>query len=180
MPAEDCRNLVNYYKYWETEAILADLNTKRFNYSVLCANVQGDFNVSCIIRSANAFLAKEVIIYGKRKFDRRGAVGTYHYTNFRHVRIEETENLDKIISEFDVIVGIDNIVNAKPINNYSWDKNKKTLICFGEEQAGIPEAVIKKCHEILYIPQYGSVRSLNCASAAAIALYDYCNKTIES
>lgn len=175
-PAPDTRNVVDFYKYWTNEAILADLDTKRNNFSVLCTNIQGDFNVSCIIRSANAFLAKEVIIYGKKKYDRRGTVGTHNYTRFKHVRVDE--DLDKIFSEFDVIVGIDNVENSKPINSYPWDKNKKTLICFGEEQSGIPADVLKRCNDILYIKQYGSVRSLNCASAAAITLYDYCSKAV--
>ena len=176
MIEKDTRNIIDYYKYWETEAVLADLDTKRFNYSILCTNIQGDFNVSCIIRAANAFLAKEVIIFGKKKFDRRGCVGTHHYTNFKHVRVDEENNLDKILSEFELIIGIDNVKDANPINTYQWNKDKKTLICFGEEQKGLPEQILQRCHNLLYIQQYGSVRSLNCASAAAIALYDYCSK----
>lgn len=171
---EDGRNIIDYYWYWEHEAIIADLDQKRFNYSVLCTNIHGDYNISCIIRSANAFLAKEVIIYGKKKFDTRGCVGTNHYTKFKHVKVDE--DLDKILSEFDIIIGIDNIKNATPINDYKWDKNKKTLICFGEEQKGLPQQLINKCNDLVYIKQYGSVRSLNCASAASIVLYDYCNK----
>lgn len=174
---EDTRNIQPWFKYWTDEAIRADLDIKRYNYSVLCTNIHGDFNISCIIRSANAFLAKEVIIYGKRKYDTRGCVGTNHYTNFKHVKIED--DLDKILSEYNEIIGIDNIPNAKPINSFSWDKNKKTLICFGEEHFGLCEEVIKRCHHLLYIKQYGSVRSLNCASAASIVLYDYCNKVVE-
>jgi tRNA G18 (ribose-2'-O)-methylase SpoU len=64
----------------------ADLDDKRFNYSVVCCNIGNDFNIATVIRNANAFLAQEVVIYGNKKYDRRGTVGTHHYTNFRHVR----------------------------------------------------------------------------------------------
>lgn len=174
---KESRNIINYYKYWSTEAIKADLDSKRFNYSILCSNLYNDFNISCVIRTANAFLASEVIIYGRKKWDRRGAVGTQNYTNFKHVR-EETD-LNALFSQFDEIVGIDNLDNSKDISNYNWNKNKKTLICFGQEQVGLPEEVINSCNDILYIKQYGSVRSLNVGVASGIAMYDYVTKTTQ-
>ena len=119
---EDNRNIIDYYKYWNTDAIIADLDTKRQNYSILISNKLNDFNIGSVIRNANAFMAKEVILYGKKKFDHRGAVGTHHYTHFRHVKtINELNELD--LSE-SFIVGVDNIENAKPIENFIWPKNR--------------------------------------------------------
>lgn len=171
---EDNRNVLEIYKYWQTEAIKADLDEKRFNYSVLCSNLYNDFNLSAIVRNSNAFLAKEVIIYGSKKWDRRGAVGTQNYTNFRHVR--EIDYLGNLFKEFDIVIGIDNIENSNDISQYKWDKNLKTLICFGQEQVGLPEEVLSACDELLYIKQYGSVRSLNVGTASGIAMYDYVSK----
>jgi len=172
---EDNRNILNYYKYWENEAILADLDEKRFNYSVLCSNLYNDFNLGTVIRNANAFLASEVIIYGRKIWDRRAAVGTQNYTHFKHVR-EENE-LNDVIDEFDLIIGIDNLDNSKDISNHDWNSEKKTLICFGQEQVGLPDEVLDACHELLYIKQFGSVRSLNVGTASGIAMYDYVTKT---
>jgi tRNA G18 (ribose-2'-O)-methylase SpoU len=171
---KDTRNIIDYYHYWNNEAILTDLDTKRHNFSILCSNIGYDFNLSSVVRNSNAFLAKEVIIYGRKKYDRRGAVGTHNYTHFKHVK--ETDNLDEVFSEFNLVVGIDNINTAKPIENFKWDSNIKTLICFGQEQIGLPQEVIQRCHHLLYIKQYGSVRSLNVGCASAIVMYDYCNK----
>jgi len=172
---EDSRNIINYYKYWETDAIKADLDSKRFNYSILCSNIHNDFNIGTCIRNANAFLAKEVIIYGKKKWDRRAAVGTQNYTDFNHVR--ESEDLSEVFSKYDKIVGIDNVDSAKDIAKHSWNKDAKTLICFGQEQVGLPEEVLSACDEVLYIQQYGSVRSLNVGVASGITMYDYVSKT---
>jgi len=170
----DTRNIIDYYKYWQQDAILADLDTKRHNFSILCSNVGHDFNLGSIVRAGNAFLAKEVVIYGRKKYDRRGCVGTQNYTHFKHVR--ETDNLAALFAEFDLVVGIDNIPGAEPIEEFEWSPNVKTLICFGQEQIGLPQEVISKCHKLLYICQYGSVRSLNVGCASAIVMYDYVKK----
>lgn len=169
------KNVVDYYEYWETEAVKADLDTKRFNYSILCSNLMYDINISSVIRNANAFLASEVIIYGRKKWDRRGAVGTQNYTHFRHVR--EIDDLNGLFNEFHSIVGIDNLDNSKDISDYYWNSDIKTLICFGQEQVGLPDEVLSACDETLYIKQYGSVRSLNVGVASGIAMYNYVTKT---
>ena len=165
------RNVIDYYRYWTTEAVRADLDSKRFNYGVLCANIQGDFNIGSVIRSANAFLAREVIIYGKKRYDPRGTVGTHHYENFRHVRL--TDSLVEAVKGYDRIVGIDNIDRALPIDEMRVDRDEKVLLCFGEEDSGLPKEVMDICNEFAYIRQFGSVRSLNVGCAAAISLFEY-------
>ena len=168
----ETRNIVDYYAYWENEAIRADLDKKRFNYSILCVNLQHDLNLSNIIRSSNAFLAKEVIIYGRKKYDRRGAVGTYNYMHFKHVR--EADGLPEVFDKYDNVIGVDNVDDAVAIGDYNWNTEEDTLICFGQESNGLPEEILDKCNDIVYIRQYGSVRSLNVASAASVIMNDYC------
>lgn len=172
----DGRNIIDKYWFWTNQQIKEDLDSKRFNYSVLCCNIVGDFNISCVVRSANAFLAKDVIIYGKKRFDKRGCVGVHHYTDFTFVKYADDNQLDRIFSEFDLIVGVDNVVDALDVNQVEWDKNLKTLICFGEEHVGIHPDILKRCHKLVYIKQYGSVRSLNVAAAASIIMNSYCSK----
>lgn len=172
----DTRNIIDYYKYWSTDAIKADLDTKRNNFSILCANIAGDFNVGTVIRCANAFLAKEVIIYGRKQFDRRGTVGTHNYENFKHVRtVDELNDLKDNYLNGSTLIGVDNIVSAKAINDYVWP-DKHFVLCFGEEQLGIPDEIKVLCNDFVYIQQYGSVRSLNVGVAAGIAMYDIVGK----
>jgi tRNA G18 (ribose-2'-O)-methylase SpoU len=171
---EDNRNIIDYYKYWNTDAIIADLDTKRQNYSILISNKLNDFNIGSVIRNANAFMAKEVILYGKKKFDHRGAVGTHHYTHFRHVKtINELNELD--LSE-SFIVGVDNIENAKPIENFIWPKNQHIVLVFGQEDVGLAPELLALCQECVYIKQYGSVRSLNVGCASAITMFSLCSQ----
>ena len=179
--APDNRNLIDHYKYWTDDAIVADLETKRFNYSVLCCNIGNDFNISTVVRNANAFLAKEVVIYGNKKYDRRGTVGTHHYTNFRHVKsIDNLQSyIEETFSKFEnkvKLLGIDNVCEAKDINAFDFDPNVHYIMVFGQEQIGIPENVLHICDELLYIPQYGSVRSINVGTASGIIMNNYCAK----
>lgn len=173
LTSTDNRNVLDVYKYWTTEAIKADLDTKRHNFSVLISNKFNDFNIGSVIRNANAFLAKEIIIYGRRKFDPRGTVGTVHYENFRHVKVVE-----ELVFPDSVIVGMDNIPSAKPIETFEWPKDKHVIMAFGQEQSGLPEEIINICHHMVYIRQYGSVRSLNVGCASAITMFDYCQKVL--
>ena len=185
----DTRNLIDHYKYWNDDAIRADLDDKRFNYSVVCCNIGNDFNIATVIRNANAFLAKEVVIYGNKKYDRRGTVGTHHYSNFRHVKTIEdlhsyVSNLrsgdciqsDKNGSGMVRLVGIDNVDESSDVNEYNFDPNIHYVMIFGQEQIGIPQNVLDMCDDILYIPQYGSVRSINVGTASGIIMNNYCSK----
>lgn len=169
----ETRNVIDYYHYWKTEAIKADLDSKRHNFGALVSNVLNDFNIGSVIRNANAFLAREVIIYGRGAWDRRGSVGTHLYSNLRHVKV--TDDLAAAISGYRV-VGFDNVPGSKPVEDFAWDGDKPYLMIFGQEQTGVPEELLSVCHDVLYIKQYGSVRSLNVGCASAIAMYDYCRK----
>ena len=80
----DRRNVVDRYRYWSVEAIVADLDTRRHDFHVAIENWQHDFNIGTIVRSANAFLAREVHIVGLRRWNRRGAMVTDRYQHVRH------------------------------------------------------------------------------------------------
>ena len=171
------RNIIDHYHYWSHEAILADLDTKRHNFTVVCCNLGNDFNIATVIRNSNAFLAKEVWVYGKKQWDRRGAVGTHNYSRIKHFKT--LEELHKAMDDIpdSVIVSVDNIPSAVPVDDFHWDKNKHYFIIMGQEQIGIPQEVLDISEHCVYIKQYGSVRSLNVGTASGIIMYDYCRKT---
>lgn len=167
-------NVIDYYKEWELDQIKADLDTKRLPFTVGFENISGDFNKATGIRNANAFMAKECWIIGSRRWDKRGAVGTQHYNHIKY-----STSLDNIyINEPEVRnarwVAIDNVPGAIPITSYTWQTD--TFMIFGEEQRGLSPMALGMADDIVYIPQLGSVRSLNVGTAAGIAMYDYVSK----
>ncbi|MGH2728571.1 MAG: rRNA methyltransferase, partial [Actinomycetota bacterium] len=70
----DRRNVVDSYHYWRLDAIVADLDSRRHPFHVAVENWQQDRNIGAVVRNANAFLAAEVHIVGRRSWNRRGAM----------------------------------------------------------------------------------------------------------
>jgi tRNA G18 (ribose-2'-O)-methylase SpoU len=169
----DHRNVIDVYKYWTVEAIKGNLDTKRHNFSVLISNQFKDFNIGTVIRNANAFLAREVIVFGRRQYDRRGAVGTYLYENLKFVKFVEELDLKDCC-----VIGFDTGDDAVPVETFQWPKDKHVVMVFGQEDVGLVPELRNLCEKILYIKQYGSVRSLNVGCASSIAMYDYCTKVL--
>lgn len=165
----DGRNLIDFFWYWKQEDIIKHLDTKRQPFSILCCNIHGDYNLSCVIRSSNAFLAEKVYIYGKKKWDARGAVGAHKYQHVIHIPEGQLDSFPELL-EYNWI-GVDNVKDATPVEDFEWPENP--LLCFGEEQLGLPNDLIKKMKRMVYIEQHGTVRSLNVATAAGIVMQDF-------
>ena len=47
---------------------------------------------------------------------------------------------------------------------------------FGEEQRGLSKEALALADHVVYIPMWGSVRSLNVGTSSGIAMYDYAMK----
>jgi tRNA G18 (ribose-2'-O)-methylase SpoU len=164
----DTRNVVDRYRYWRHDAIVADLDTRRHPFHVAIENWQHDFNIGSIVRTANAFLAAEVHIVGKRRWNRRGAMVTVTYQHIRHH--EYVEQLSAFCSDKSlVLVGVDNFPDSVPIEGY--DLPRECCLLFGQEGPGLTDAARDACAVTLSIAQFGSTRSINAGAAAAIAMH---------
>jgi len=174
----DTRNVIDFYKGWETDAIRADLDTNRIPFIAAFEHVNGDFNKATGIRNTNGFLGREVWIVGERakRYDKRGTVGTHHY---EHVKYYDNwvealySTTPEIFCEY-VPVAIDNVPGAVSMTDFDWPE--KTLMMFGEEQRGLSEYALELAHHKVYIPMRGSVRSFNVGTASGIAMYEYCKR----
>jgi tRNA G18 (ribose-2'-O)-methylase SpoU len=80
----DSRNVVDRYRYWRRDAIVADLDARRHPFHVAVENWEHDLNIGTVVRNANAFLAAEVHIVGRRRWNRRGAMVTDRYQHVLH------------------------------------------------------------------------------------------------
>ena len=80
----DRRNVLDKYRYWKVDAIVADLNTKRHTLQIAIENWQHDLNIGSIVRTANAFNVAAVHIIGKKDWNRRGAMVTDRYLRVIH------------------------------------------------------------------------------------------------
>ena len=166
----DRRNVVDRYRYWRLEAIVADLDQRRHEFHVAIENWTHDFNIGSVVRTANAFLAAEVHVVGRRRWNRRGAMVTDRYQHVRHhpdpsdLRAwADTEDL--------MVIGVDNLPGARAFERYPLPR--RCVLLFGQEGPGLSEAARQACHLVLSIAQYGSTRSINAGAAAAIAMHGW-------
>jgi len=164
----DRRNVVDRYRYWRREAIVADLDARRHPFHVAIENWQHDLNIGSVVRTANAFLAAEVHIVGTRRWNRRGAMVTDRYQHLRyHGSVAE---LAAWAREHDLaLVGVDNLPGSVPLESY--DLPDRVVLLFGQEGPGLSNGARQACDVTLSIAQYGSTRSINAGAAAAIAMH---------
>jgi tRNA G18 (ribose-2'-O)-methylase SpoU len=168
--AGDRRNVGAAYRYWKREAIIADLDSRRHPFHVAIENWQHDFNIGTVVRNANAFLAAEVHIVGKRRWNRRGAMVTDRY---QHVRHHETLGgfADWATSEGLEIIGIDILAGAEPIERTALPR--RCVLLFGQEGPGLSAEARAMCSRVCSIAQFGSTRSINAGVASGIAMHTW-------
>ena len=166
----DSRNVVDGYRYWTMEAIVADLDTKRHSFHVAIENWQHDMNIGSIVRTANAFLAHTVHIIGRRRWNKRGAMVTDRY---QHVLHHETikDLLDYATEHALPIVAIDNVERSEAIEKTVLPA--QCILLFGQEGPGLSREAIAAADQVVEITQYGSTRSLNASAAAAIVMHQW-------
>jgi tRNA G18 (ribose-2'-O)-methylase SpoU len=164
----DRRNVVDKYRYWRLEAIVEDLDRQRHPFHVAIENWQHDLNIGSVVRTANAFLAREVHIVGNRKWNRRGAMVTDRYQHVRHH--PQLADLAAYAEQHSLpVIGIDNLPGSVPLETYELPES--CVLLFGQEGPGLTEAAHEICTDVLNIAQYGSTRSINASAAAAIAMH---------
>jgi len=164
----DRRNVVDKYRYWRLDAIVEDLDRQRHPFHIAIENWQHDLNIGSVVRTANAFLAREVHIVGNRKWNRRGAMVTDRYQHVRHH--PSLADLKSYADEHDLpVIGIDNLPGSVPLETYELPA--ACVLLFGQEGPGLTAAAHEICADVLNIAQYGSTRSINASAAAAIAMH---------
>ncbi|NUR06248.1 MAG: rRNA methyltransferase [Nocardioidaceae bacterium] len=166
----DRRNVVDRYRYWRVDAIVADLDTRRHGFHVAIENWQHDFNIGTIVRTANAFLAREVHIVGNRRWNRRGAMVTDRYQHIRH-HPDVAALAEHLHARGVSLLGIDNLPGSEPIETLRLPE--AVCLLFGQEGPGLSAAAREACDGTFSIAQFGSTRSINASAAAAIAMHTW-------
>ena len=170
LAAGDRRNVADRYRYWRHEAIVADLDRRRHPFHVAVENWQHDLNIGAVVRNANAFLAAEVHIVGRRRWNKRGAMVTDRYQHVRHHPTLEAFGA-WAAGEALPVLGIDNLPGAVPIDGYPLPH--RCALLFGQEGPGLSEAARELAAAVLAIRQFGSTRSINAAAASAVAMHEW-------
>ena len=171
---EDTRNLIDEYKGLSNEQVFSELSKKRNSLEIAIENVEHDFNIGSIVRTANSFNVSKVHIIGRKKYNRRGAMCTDKYLEIMH-----HASLDEFLKTQEgreLITIENNTPRALPLHDKKFTPN--TTLIFGSENNGITQELLEKAHDVRYIESFGSTRSVNVGAAAAIAMYEWIRQNI--
>jgi tRNA G18 (ribose-2'-O)-methylase SpoU len=164
----DRRNVVDAYRYWTVEAIVADLDARRHPFHVAIENLGHDFNIGSIVRTANAFNAASVRIVGRRRWNRRGAMVTDRYLHVAHH--DDPADLAAWAGDLDLpLIGVDNVEGSVALE--TADLPAACVLVLGEEGSGLSPQMLEVCSSTVAIAQYGSTRSINVGAAAAVVMH---------
>lgn len=166
----DRRNVIDRYRYWSVDAIVADLDRRRHGCHVAIENWEHDFNIGTVVRNANAFLVGAVHIIGPHRWDRRGAMSTHRYQHLHHH--PDIDTFAAWAGEHGMpIVAIDNVAGAVPIESTALPEHG--VLVFGQEGPGLSPEALARATMTCSITQWGSTRSLNAGVASGIAMYEW-------
>jgi len=166
----DTRNVVDAYRYWTREAIIADIDTRRHPLHIAIENFGNDANIGAVVRTANAFAVDTVHIVGRRRWNRRGAMVTDRYQRLCHH--DATEGLLAFAVDAGLtVVAVDNVPGAARLEDVELPR--ACLLVFGQEGPGITSEASAGAELTVSIAQFGSTRSINAGVAAGIAMHSW-------
>jgi tRNA G18 (ribose-2'-O)-methylase SpoU len=140
---------------------------------VACAVMRSRVNLSHIVRSCGCFGIGRVIACGAGGLDRRIARdGADEVVLEVHRSLPPV--LDRLRAEGHELVGLEQASGSESLFEFSFVH--KTALVVGNERTGLEPEVLAKLDRVAEIPMAGLPHSLNAATSAAIAIYEYCRQ----
>ena len=152
---------------------LIDISKSKSSNPIIVAldGVTDPHNFGAIIRSAEAFDCKGIIVPQRRSAGLTGTVAKVAAGALEHIPVSRVVNLNRAIDELKkkgfLIIGLSG-EGQVPISEFK--EKAPFLVIVGAENKGISLLVQKKCDYLLKIPLKGKTSSLNASIAAAISL----------
>lgn len=140
---------------------------------VACVPMRSNVNISQIARTASACAVEKMIICGNASLTQKIARdATSELTVSTHRSLGPV--LKKLKQEGYNIVGIEQTSNSQNIHHFAF--KRRTVLVIGNERLGISEEILNQLDDVIEIPVWGLPHSYNAASAANMALYEYCRQ----
>ena len=140
---------------------------------VACPPMRSNVNLSRIVRAAGCCGVRRVVCCGNAK-----VVGKIARDAGEAVEIEIHRTLPPVLQRLRAegfqIVGLEQTTNSASIFEFAFQR--KTVLVVGNERAGIEEETLRMLDHALEIPVYGRPYAHNAATAAAMALYEFCRQ----
>lgn len=140
---------------------------------VACAPLRSNVNLSRIVRVASCCGVARVIACGTAKvIDKIARDGAEAIT------IETHRTLPPVLVELKRegyrLVGLEQTSGSRSLHEYRFQR--RTVLIVGNERAGLTDDILKLVDDVVEIPVYGLPYSYNVATAASMALYEFCRQ----
>jgi len=134
-------------------------------------------NVGAIIRSAEAFDCKGIILPQRRSAGLTGTVAKVAAGALEYLPVSRVVNLNRALEQLKkngfLIIGL---TGDAPLSILDFQDKTPLVVIVGSEDKGISLLTQKKCDFLLSIPLKGKTSSLNASVAGAISLFHLTSK----
>lgn len=153
----------------------SNFEKKRFPITLVCDNITNAPNIGSLFRAADAFGVEELIFCGDNismgKRMTKTSRATEKYVKY-NVEADINVVIDRLKTSNHFCIGLEITEKSEALTNLSLDTNQPIALILGDENFGISETILKKCHKVIHINMFGNNSSMNVVQAASIALYE--------
>jgi tRNA G18 (ribose-2'-O)-methylase SpoU len=149
----------------------------KFPLVVVLDHVRSLYNVGSVFRTSDAFRLQGVCLCGitatpphpeihKTALGAEDSVAWTHYD-------QTMEAVSELRAEGYTIVSVEQTVDSVMLDQFHREPGKKYALVFGNEVAGVEQAVVDASDFSLEIPQYGTKHSLNVSVSVGVILWHF-------
>jgi tRNA G18 (ribose-2'-O)-methylase SpoU len=140
---------------------------------VVCAPLRSNVNLSRIARAASCCGLERIICTGPAKLQRRIA-----RDGADTIRIDTHRTLPPVLAQLKCdgyhLVGLEQTTGSQDLHHFAFDR--RTALVIGNERTGLTPDTLTQLDDVVEIPVWGLPYSYNVATAATMALYEYCRQ----
>src|SRR5687768_8727239 len=156
------------------EKLVAVLNKRQDDLTIVLENVFDPHNISAVMRSCDAVGVQEIYILNSKiprheKWGYRSSSSALKWLTI-HQFTNTKECFEAIRKKYATILTTH--LTHDSVSLYNTDLTQKVALVFGNEHGGISDEVIELADGNFIIPQVGMIRSLNISVACAVSLYE--------
>lgn len=142
---------------------------------IVLDDIRSMHNVGAVLRTADAFLCKEVLLCGitprpPHREIRKTAIGAEESVDWRH----EPDILSALLALKEKgyqLLAVEQAEGSTQLPEFQPGPEVKYALIVGHEIDGVKQEVIDICDVCLEIPQFGTKHSLNVSVATGIAMF---------
>lgn len=156
---------IDDYEYYKLEDIIDE------NFLVCLDHLEDPHNLGAIIRTCECAGIKGIIIPKDRSIRVNETVMKISAGAINNVKIVEVSNLSETLRKLQKNMFFVYTADMDGLDYRSVDYADKKVLVIGAEGNGVSPIIRKNSDEIISIPMYGKINSLNASVSAAILIY---------